>query len=114
MRRWIGIIGIALATVAMHGGKWAAYAYCRLQMSVVLQQADCDCAKVLTADDEPTNDGRDAAAGLLKPSSDLFGYSITAAVPARPFPLASSGIDACLSPLFSGNLHGVFRPPAIG
>jgi hypothetical protein len=114
MRRWIGIIGIALGTVAMHGGKWAAYAYCRLQMSVVLQQADCDCAKVLTSDDEPANDGRDAAAGLLKPSSDLFGCTFAAAVPVSPFPLASSGTDASVSLLFPGNLHGVFRPPVIG
>jgi hypothetical protein len=112
MRRWIGIITVSLALVALHGGKWAAYVYCRLQLTIVLQQTDCDCAKVLTADNDHSSDARDAAAGLLKPSSDLFGFAtfckVFALVPAD----ASSGISACTFPLLNGKLHDVFRPPA--
>jgi hypothetical protein len=112
MRRWIGIIVVSVALVAIHGGKWAAYAYCRLQLTIVLQQADCDCAKVLTADNDHPTGASDAAAGLLKPSADLFGFTTLFWTNAFVPPIASPGVDACNSPLLNGEMHDVFHPPA--
>ncbi|MCU0333785.1 MAG: hypothetical protein MUF62_01905 [Chitinophagaceae bacterium] len=110
MRRYLAIITLSVTLLAMHGGKWAAYAWCQVQASLAQQQA-CDCARVLTADDGNSQLAHNNGV-IINLVSELFGTAGSSSAPAQLMCETAAGSTACLSFLTSGVCSLVFRPPA--